>query len=96
MKMKQEGLVYTYCTANHIELAVLNSIKYDPYLQDFSKQTEILQDEFKQLGRLQIFGSVASQARALTLLDKTLRYQFLIWKIKTMVKIKLQNKQTGT
>ena len=34
-KAKQEGLVYTHCVVHGIELAVLDSIKSDPYLQEF-------------------------------------------------------------
>ena len=36
MKMKaKQGLFYTHCVVHCIELAVLDSIKGDPYLQEF-------------------------------------------------------------
>ena len=88
------GLIYTHCVAYYFELAALDCIKGDLYLQEFYRGinkmfqsyfysptmqrelhdlSKMLQDQFKQLERLKSILWVASQARALTLMETNCR-----------------------
>ena len=102
LKEKQKGLIYTHCVAHRLELAVLDSIKFDTYLSEFDEGinnifhfyyyspvrrkelkdlAQLLNDEFKQLGRLKNIRWIASRDRALKLLETN--YKVLIYDLES-------------
>ena len=102
MKEVQPGMVYTHCTAHRLELAVLDSIKFDDYLEIFDSNINnifkfyyysptrrkklndlalLLEEEFRQLGRLKQIRWLASRSRALQLLE--LNYKVLVFDLES-------------